>query len=470
LLAKTAAVILAAGAGTRMKSTRPKVLFEILDRPLVHFPVLLAQRLGLMQTVVVVGHGRTAVEESVAAIAPDARFALQAEQRGTGHAVMAAESATTDAQSVLILSGDVPSLTDATVAAMVSARERTGAPMSMLTFEAPDPTGYGRVVVDEDGRVEQIVEHRDCTETQREITTVNAGVYLADRAALYGALARVGTANDQGEYYLTDVCAILAGDGAAPVAVDVAPDEVEGINDRAQLAELAERVRMARNTQLMRDGVTMLDPQRTWVGFDVALEPDVTLHSGATLRGTCSVGAGTVISEGCVLTDAVVGADALIKPYCVIAEARIGNKTAVGPFAHLRPGTVLGEKAKIGNFVETKKAIVGDGSKASHLTYLGDCELGRDVNIGAGTITCNYDGVGKHQTIIEDRVFVGSNTEIVAPARLGEESVVAAGTTVTADVPAYALVVSRVRQHVVEAWARRRGPVARKRRKDEEKT
>lgn len=460
-----AAIILAAGKGTRMRSELPKVLHRILGRPLVHFPVLLARELGASRTVVVVGHGREAVEESVRSVAPDARFATQTVQRGTGHAVSVAAEATLGMKDVIILSGDVPGLSADTVRAMADARAEAGSPVAVLGFEPPDATGYGRMVTDADGRLLQIVEHRDASAEQRRIGLCNGGIYLADRDFLFDALARVTDDNAQGELYLTDIAAIAAADGAPAAVVVASPEEVEGVNDRAQLATIAARIRTARNDALMRSGVTMLAPERSWIELDVEIEPDAVLHPDVMIRGRSRVMAGATIGQGSVMTDSTVRSGATLLPYCVLTEAEVGERANVGPFAHLRPGTRLMERTKVGNFVETKKALLGPGSKASHLTYLGDCELGRDVNIGAGTITCNYDGVGKHRTVIGDRVFVGSNTEIVAPVTIGEEAVIGAGTTVTRDVAAGALALSRAAQTEVPGWALRRGPVARKRAK-----
>ncbi len=460
-LTKTAAVILAAGRGTRMKSDLPKVLHPLLGRPLVGFPVALAQRLSLQHIVVVTGYRREAVEAAVTAQAPNARFALQAEQLGTGHAVLMAESATEGADLVLVLYGDVPTLSDATVEAM--AKALGDAPFTMLAFEADDPTGYGRVETTGD-RVTAIVEHKDCTEAQRAITLVNAGVYLARRAFLYDALRSVGSANAAGEYYLTDIATIAHAAGTPGVVLTVSANEVVGVNDRAQLADLETRMRGERNRDLMRSGVTMIDPARTRVGLDCTLAEDVTLHPDVTLSAA-TIGRGATIGQGAVLTRATVGEGAVVLPYCVVTDSTLGPNTQIGPFTHVRPGTVLHERAKLGNFVETKKTTLGEGSKANHLTYLGDCTIGEAVNVGAGTITCNYDGVNKHQTEIRDRAFIGSNTEIVAPAVIGEDALVGAGTTVTRDVPDGALAVSRAPQKNIEGWSLRHGPTARRRKK-----
>ncbi len=457
-----AAVILAAGKGTRMRSELPKVLHCILGRPLIHFPVRLAIELRAARTVVVVGHGRAAVEQAVSEILPDARFAVQEVQRGTADAVSVAAEATLGSRDVLILSGDVPGLQVATVQAMVSARTQANSPLAVLGFEPGDATGYGRMELDDRGRLMGIVEHRDASPEQREIRVCNAGIYLVDRDFLFGALSRVTDSNSQGELYLTDIASMAAEAGQAAAVVITSPEEVEGVNDRAQLAAISARIQAARNAELMRSGVTMLAPERTWVELDATVAPDAVLHPDVMLRGSTQVGSGATIGQGCHLTDSSVAAHATLLPYCVLSEAVVGEGAAVGPFAHLRPGTELSENTKVGNFVETKKAKLGPGSKASHLTYLGDCTLGAEVNVGAGTITCNYDGVSKHQTRVGDRVFIGSNTAIVAPVTIGEEAVIGAGTTVTKNVPAGALALSRAPQTDVEGWASRRGPHARK--------
>ena len=459
----TAAVILAAGKGTRMRSERPKVLHEVLGQPLVHFPVQLAAELDVGVTVIVVGHAKEAVEQSVRRIAPNVRFSHQVQQRGTGDAVNAAREATEGFDRLLILSGDVPGLSAATVERLHQACSDRNAPLAVLTFTPDDPAGYGRVLTDSSGAALRIVEHKDASPEERAVRVVNSGVYLVNRALVYDALSRVGTDNSQGEIYLTDIVALAHEAGTPGVAVNCDDHfEVAGVNDRSQLAQITARLQHDHNHALMTSGVTMHDPSRTWVELGVQLGQDVTLHTGVALRGDTTVGPGVTISAGVDATDTRIDAGAMILPYCVLNQAHVGPNAKVGPFAHLRPGTVLGPETKIGNFVETKKTTLGKGSKASHLTYLGDCDVGEAANIGAGTITCNYDGVGKHKTVISDRAFIGSNTELVAPVVVGEESVVGAGTTVTRDVPAGALAVSRADQKNIENWAYKHGPVVRK--------
>lgn len=491
------ALILAAGQGTRMRSPQlPKVLHTLLDWPMVFYPVDAALRAGVQRVVTVVSPGHDgqggAVRQAVAARFPEARFAVQHEPRGTGHAVASGLAAlpepapglgaTAEApHTVLVLSGDVPGLRAETLRALLGAHAQGGHLATFATFEVDDPTGYGRVVR-EGGRPLGIIEHADATPAQRAIREVNAGLYAFDLAALGRALAALDKTdaddNAQGEVYLTDVIGILAQEGAdatdahaqaagetaarVPVATFALgdPAELAGVNTRAQLAQREATLQARRNHALMEAGVTMRQPDTVRVSADAQVhlepgEPGVTLGPGVELRGHTTVAAGTLVDTGCVLTDCVVGRDVHVKPYVVAEGAVLGDGAAVGPFAHLRPGTRLGARAKVGNFVETKKAVIGDGSKASHLTYLGDCEVGRDVNVGAGTITCNYDGVAKHKTVLGDGVFVGSDTQLVAPVKVGANVTIAAGTTVTADVPEGALVLSRVPQQVREGYFER---------------
>ena len=331
----------------------------------------------------------------------------------------------------------------------------------VLGFWPDDPTGYGRLITEHD-KVSRIVEERDATDDERAVGLVNAGIYVANRAFLAASLNQITTENAQGEFYLTDLALLAAVDGTpAPVIVSDDPMEVQGINDRVELAIATAFIQANRNASLCESGVTMLDPMTTSVGWQVSLDQDVTLAANVTLHGNTRIGSHSTVGQGAVLTNVSVGNGVVIKPYCVVTDSTLEDGATIGPFAHLRPGTVLKTNAKVGNFVETKKAIVGPGSKASHLTYLGDCELGEGVNVGAGTITCNYDGKNKHKTIMEDGVFVGSNTAIVAPATIGKNAVIAAGTTITEDVPEDALALSRTPQSHVDGWAKR------KRNKDE---
>ncbi|TNF31941.1 MAG: UDP-N-acetylglucosamine diphosphorylase/glucosamine-1-phosphate N-acetyltransferase [Deltaproteobacteria bacterium] len=452
---RTAAIVLAAGKGTRMRSARAKVLHPVLGRPMISWIVGATLEAGFDQVVVVVGHQREAVADALRRDFPDAPigFAHQAEQRGTGHAVQCALPATEGADAVAILSGDTPALDADTLRRLAQLKAERGATLVVTTFEADDPTGYGRIVRDADGAVSRIVEHKDATPAERALHEVNAGLYLADRAALADALAQLTTDNAQGELYLTDAVALTAAHGgrvAGFVLHD--PFRVAGINTRAQLAAIERELLARRLDALMEAGVTLEDPASTRVEAPVEIGEDTVLGPGVQLKGRTVIGRDCRIDAGVVLTDTTVGDGAHIKPYVVAESAEVGPGAAAGPFAHLRPGTVLGPEVKVGNFVETKKATLGRGAKASHLSYLGDCEVGAGANIGAGTITCNYDGFDKHRTVIGEGVFIGSDTQLVAPVEVGANAVVGAGTTVTRNVAPGALVVSRTPQKEIAGY------------------
>jgi bifunctional UDP-N-acetylglucosamine pyrophosphorylase/glucosamine-1-phosphate N-acetyltransferase len=456
-----AAVVLCAGKGTRMKSARPKVLHPILGRPLAWYPLTRAFEVGAQQVVAVVGHEAEVVTKELTALFPGQglSFALQAQQRGTGDAVASARAALAGFSGpVLILSGDVPLLTEETLQRLLAAYRAGKGPLAMVSFEQEDPTGYGRLVRDEQGYVARIVEHKDATVEQREITEVNAGIYVADAKFLFESVARLTPANAQGELYLTDLVEMAAGFG--PVAVVEAPaEETAGVNDRVELSARAEvlRARIVRAHQL--NGVTVLHPPTTFIEEGVEIGPDTVIGPNVSLHGECVIGSKVTLGQGSVLTHSTVGDGSEVKPYSVLEEAVVGLACHVGPFSRLRPGTQLDQGVHVGNFVETKKARLKQGTKAGHLAYLGDAVIGEGTNIGAGTITCNYDGVNKHVTTIGDRVFIGSDTQLVAPVTVGDGAFVAAGTTVTADVPAGALAMSRPPQVNKEGWAARRQKV-----------
>ncbi len=455
------AVVLAAGRGTRMKSELTKVLHPFLGRAMVVWVVEAALGAGAESVVVVVGHQEDAVRRVLGdAFGDRVTFARQDVPRGTGHAVQCALAATEGFSEVAVLSGDTPALDSATLDALSKVQRDAGAQLTLTSMRVTDPTGYGRVVRAADGSAQQIVEHADADAEQRAIDEVNAGLYLFDRATLVAGLATLSADNAQGELYLTDVlaAAVAAGAKAAVYELDE-PIAVAGINTRSQLAALEKTVLSRRISAWMDAGVTFQNPDTVRIEGRPELGRDVTIGPGVVLRGTTSIGDGAIVDVGCVLTDCVVGPRAHVRPYVVADSAVLGAGAVVGPYAHLRPGTKLGANTKIGNFVETKKAVFGDGSKASHLSYLGDCTIGQDVNIGAGTITCNYDGFDKHQTVLEDGVFIGSDTQLVAPVRVGANATIAAGTTVTRDVPSGALAISRSPQeHVESYYSRRRLP------------
>ncbi|HZX95151.1 MAG TPA: bifunctional UDP-N-acetylglucosamine diphosphorylase/glucosamine-1-phosphate N-acetyltransferase GlmU [Myxococcales bacterium] len=449
-----AAVVLAAGKGTRMKSDLAKVLHEVCGRPIAFFPIRAALALDASPVVAVVGHQAQAVEQGLSRQFPGAplRFAVQAEQLGTGHAVLCAEEALRGFEgNVLILAADVPLVRAETLRKLVAAKG--DADVALLACRARNPKGYGRIVRKQNGEVARIVEEKDASEAERRIDEVNASIYLADARFLFKALHGVGRGNAQGEYYLTDIV-----EKGRAVAVEAEEAEVSGVNDRAQLAWSAAQLRERRNAQLMKDGVSFHDPAVTYVDEGIEVGADTVLEPMVSLRGKTRVGRGVRIGQGCVIVDSEIEDGAQILPYTHMNEARIGPGATVGPFARLRPGAQLAEQAHVGNFVELKKTVLGKGSKANHLTYLGDAIIGEGCNIGAGTITCNYDGKNKHQTTIEDGAFIGSDTQLVAPVTVGKDAYVGTGATVREDVPAGALAVSAGKQRNIEGWVAKKAP------------
>ncbi len=449
-----AAVVLCAGKGTRMKGNRPKVLHPILGRPMGYYPITRAFDVGASNVVVVVGHQSDEVKQVLSQefSTRTLSFALQNPQNGTGHAVACAGPALKEFRgAVLILSGDVPLITSQTLQKLIDAYRATPGPLALLSFKPKDATGYGRIVR-ENGRAKQIVEHKDASEAQRQIDEVNAGIYLADAGFLFEAVKSLTPKNAQGELYLTDIVA-----AASDVAVvEAHPDEIAGVNDRAQLAALGKALQARINHAHLAAGVSMVSPETTFIDENVTIGEDSTLGPNVTLADGTQIGSNVRIGQGCVITRSIVGDGVELKPYSVLEEAHVGSKSVVGPFSRLRPGTELAEGVHVGNFVETKKAKIGKGSKANHLAYLGDAVIGEGTNIGAGVITCNYDGVHKHLTTIGDRVFVGTDSQLVAPVTLGNDVFVAAGTTVTDDVPAGSLALSRSPQTLKEGWTLRR--------------
>ncbi|MEV4296835.1 bifunctional UDP-N-acetylglucosamine diphosphorylase/glucosamine-1-phosphate N-acetyltransferase GlmU [Microbispora rosea] len=452
-----AVIVLAAGEGTRMKSKNPKVLHEVCGRALVDHMLAAARGLSPERLIVVIGHARELVAAHLATSAADASTVVQEKQNGTGHAVRTALEAEGPFDgTVLVTYGDTPLLRTETLAALLEQHAADGNAVTVLTAVVPDPTGYGRIVRDEDGAVLEIVEEKDATPGQRAIAEMNSGVYAFDGALLADGLKRIGAANAQGEEYLTDVLAILREDGhrvGAHVAADHA--EVEGVNDRVQLA-FVRRVLNDRILQAhMRAGVTVVDPASTWVDAGVEMEPDAVIHPGTQLKGATRIGAGAEVGPGTTLTDTVVGEEAVVRN-TVSDGAEIGPGAVVGPFSYLRPGTVLGPKGKIGAFVETKNARIGEGSKIPHLTYVGDATIGVGSNIGAACVFVNYDGVAKHHTVVGDHVRVGSDNMLVAPVTIGDGAYTAAGSVITSDVPPGAMAVARGKQRNIEGWVERR--------------
>ncbi|WP_026313371.1 bifunctional UDP-N-acetylglucosamine diphosphorylase/glucosamine-1-phosphate N-acetyltransferase GlmU [Actinomadura flavalba] len=451
-----AVIVLAAGEGTRMKSRTSKVLHEIGGRAMVGHVIAAARALEPGRVFVVVGSRREQVEAYLAEREPGVEAVVQERQGGTGHAVrMVLEQVGALDGTVVVTNGDHPLLSGETLRALAAAHRDEGNAVTVLTTEMPDATGYGRVLRDAGGAVTGIVEHKDATAEQRAVHEINVGMYAFDGALLADALKRVTTDNAGGEEYLTDVVAILRGDGHRAGAF-LAPDwvETQGVNDRVQLAQARRQLNDRVLEAHMRAGVTIVDPASTWIDVEVTAEPDAVVHPNTQLHGATHLGAGAEVGPGCTLTDTRVGADAtVVNAVCVGAE--IGPQASVGPFAYLRPGARLARKAKAGTYVELKNSEVGEGAKVPHLTYVGDAEIGPGANIGAGTIFANYDGVGKHRTEIGAAAFVGSNSVLVAPVTVADGAYTAAGSTVTSDVPPGAIGVARGRQRNIEGWVER---------------
>ncbi len=451
---KLTALILAAGESTRMRSRFPKALHQLCGRPLIHYPVSAARALGA-RVIVVVGRGGDQVQAAVSRDA-EATFVEQRERRGTGHAVLQAREACGDTDTILVLPGDMPLLSETTLRRLVERHRERRAAATVLSAELEDPTGYGRVVR-EDGRPVAIVEHRDATPAQRAIREVGTSAYCFDGRLLWPALARVTPHNDQGEYYLTDVIAILRQEGQVLEAA-VVDDAREGwgVNDRKQLAGLAALMRERILDRLMMDGVTVLDPGSTYVDGTVEIGADTVLYPGAILEGRTRIGAECVVGPGSYVRASRIGDRVTLQSYCVLSEAVVEDDAILGPFCHLRPASHVGAHAKIGNFVEIKKSKIGKGAKVPHLSYVGDATLGADVNFGAGAITCNYDGVHKHETIVGEGAFIGTNSSLVAPLTIGDRAYLGAGSVITKDVPAGALAVTRAPQAIREGWVEKK--------------
>jgi bifunctional UDP-N-acetylglucosamine pyrophosphorylase/glucosamine-1-phosphate N-acetyltransferase len=443
---KLSAIILAAGLGTRMKSSLPKMLHLLAGRPIIYYSVQAALEAGATDVVVVVGHGADRVEAYLAqTFGKSVRTAKQAEQRGTGHAALMAMPELVNVEQTLVLYGDTPLVEVGDLKSLSAALEgHPEAPLALLTCLLEDPTGYGRVIRDAKGRVTQIREHRDLrNEKERAINEINPGVYAARVSFLRKALAELTPNNAQKELYLTDVVEAAGRSGGA-LALPTAAASLAGINDRAQLAAAEAAMHRRIVERLARAGVTFHGDPR--IDDTVEVEPDANIQSAVVLRGKTFVGRGATIDVGCVIVDSVIEAGAEILPYTVINSSRVGPRARLGPFSHLRPESDIREEAHIGNFVETKKMVVHSRAKANHLAYLGDGEVGEGSNIGAGTIVCNYDGFKKYRTVVGKNVFVGSDSQLVAPLTIGDGAYVGTGTTVTEDVPADALAIGRARQ------------------------
>ncbi|MBD1383169.1 bifunctional UDP-N-acetylglucosamine diphosphorylase/glucosamine-1-phosphate N-acetyltransferase GlmU [Metabacillus arenae] len=438
------AVILAAGQGTRMKSKLYKVLHPVCGKPMVQHVVEEVSKLQLNQLVTVVGHGAEDVKQQ---LGPTSEYVLQAEQLGTAHAVMqAAKYLENKEGTTVVICGDTPLITSETMASLLEHHEQTNAKATILTAKADDPTGYGRIVRNEEGHVNKIVEHKDASDEERSITEINTGTYCFDNKALFETLSKVSNDNVQGEYYLPDVAEILKNQGEIVSAYQTASfDETIGVNDRVALSEAERLMKKRINTIHMRKGVSIIDPDNTYISADAEIGRDTIIYPGTMIKGEVKIGDDCVIGPNTEIKNCEVGDRTVIRQ-SVAHDSEIGNDVAIGPFAHIRPSSIIGNEVKVGNFVEIKKSSMGDRSKASHLSYIGDAEVGKNVNLGCGSITVNYDGKNKFLTKIEDGAFIGCNSNLIAPVTVGEEAYVAAGSTITNDVPGKALSVARARQ------------------------
>jgi len=449
-------VILAAGQGTRMKSRMPKVLHRLGGKCLIEHVLGVAQAVSPKTVTIVVGHEADSIRRFVGD-RPNVGWVLQEPQLGTAHALQQTESQLSAKRGTLILlSGDVPMLEAVTLQRLVHAHQNARAAATVVTAVVERPYGYGRIVRTR-GRIARIVEERDASPAVRQIREINGGIYAFDLAPLFDALRGIASQNAQGEYYLTDLVAIYRRRKlrVETLLVDN-PQEIRGINSRTELAEVSRIVRQTKNEELMAAGVTIIDPATTYIEPDVQVGPDTVIHPGVAIEGQSRIGAACEIHSNVRIVDSEIADKAVIQNFCLILGSRIAESASVGPFAHLRPESVVGEGARIGNFVELKKTTLGPGSKANHLAYLGDATIGAKVNVGAGTITCNYDGTSKHPTVIEDGAFIGSDTQLIAPVRVGKGAYVAAGSSITEDVPSGALGIARGRQTNVPGWVERK--------------
>ncbi len=448
---KLGVVILAAGQGTRMRSKLPKVLHPLAGRPLLDHAIQAAKRLAAERVAVVYGHAGEQVKGAFSD--PDLIWVEQKEQLGTGHAVEQAMPAMKEMDQVLVLYGDVPLLRDTTLRSLTTACMY--ADLTLLTAAFDDPTGYGRIIRNNSGKIESIVEHKDATPNQLLLKEINTGILIARREALEGWLQRVENNNAQGEFYLTDVVKLAVADSVCVQSSQPEDlDEVAGVNDRAQLAHLERRFQEWQAGRLMRDGLGLCDPNRFDLRGTLKFGQDVNIDINVLLEGEIELGDDVFIGANSVLRNCRVADGVVIKENCVLEDAVIGANCSIGPFARIRPETELAQDAHIGNFVEIKKSRIGTGSKVNHLSYIGDCNIGKQVNVGAGTITCNYDGANKHLTVIGDGAFIGSDTQLVAPVEIGAGATIGAGSTITSRAPNDTLTLSRSKQISVKGWKR----------------
>lgn len=447
------AVVLAAGKGTRMKSSLYKVLHPVCGKPMVDHVVGNMEKLGASEIVSVVGHGAEMVKET---LGDRSTYVVQEEQLGTAHAVQQAEQVLDGREgTTIVICGDTPLITPETIQQLMETHKEAGAKATILTAIVEDPTGYGRILRGQDDLVTGIVEQKDATPDQQKVQEINSGTYCFDNQALFEALKKVDNNNSQGEYYLTDVISILKEQGEAIAAFAAADaDELLGVNDRVALSQAESYMRNRLALHHMREGVTIIDPASTYIGADVVIGSDTVLLPGTMLEGNTVIGEKSTIGPNTHLKNAHIGNETTVHS-SVVMDSKIADHVAVGPFAHIRPGSDLGDHVKIGNFVEVKKSTIQEGSKLSHLTYMGDAEIGKNVNIGCGTISVNYDGKNKYTTTIEDNAFIGCNSNLVAPVTVGKGAYVAAGTTVTKNVTEDSLAIGRVKQENKEGYAKR---------------
>jgi bifunctional UDP-N-acetylglucosamine pyrophosphorylase/glucosamine-1-phosphate N-acetyltransferase len=453
-------VVLAAGKGTRMRSARPKVLHRVAGRPLILHVLATARALTPRSTTVVVGYEADALTRALAG-QPDLRFVVQEPQLGTAHALLITAASLKSARGTLVLlSGDVPLLSVQTLKSLVDRHSSTGAAATVVTALMDDPRGYGRIVRSDRSSGEQIariVEDKDATPAEREIREINSGIYAFALEGLFDAVRSIASENAQQEYYLPDLVAIYRQRGRKVETITVSnPDEIRGVNSRSELAAVSTIVRHEKTTELMASGVTIEDPATAYIDGEATIGPDTILHPGVFIEGRTTIGSACEIHSGARIVDSQIGDRVTVLNHCVINNSRVASDASVGPFAHLRNDVDVGEGARVGNFVEMKKAVLGAGSKAGHLAYLGDATIGAKVNIGAGTITCNYDGTKKNQTVIGDGAFIGSDTQLIAPVTVGKGAYVGSGSTIREDVPADALAVSAGKQRNIEDWAKNR--------------
>ena len=455
---RTAIAIMAAGKGTRLKSKHPKVLHQVGGKTLLgHVIVAASQVVSPEDIFVIVGHEADKVRESVQHTG--VQFVLQEPQRGTGHALMCAGSALKKYDQVMVLSGDAPLITAETISKLRDFHETKKAAMTILSARLENPTGYGRIIRDSGGKgdVKAVVEEKSCTTVERKICQINSGFYAFSTKPLFENIERLKTDNPHGEYYLTDMAAVLRKVKQKVAAIETQnPAEILGSNTRAEMVDLDRKMRLEKCLKLMSEGVTIFYPETCVIDWDVEVGPDTTIEAFVQLLGNTRIGSDCRIRSYSVIQNSQIGDEVLIKPGCVLDEAVVAEGATLGPYSHLRPGSEIGEGAHVGNFVETKKIRLGKKSKANHLTYLGDAEIGEGVNIGAGTITCNYDGVNKHKTIIEDGSFIGSDATLVAPVKVGRGAYVGAASCITQNVPPDSLALGRAMQVVKEGWAKKK--------------